>query len=207
MEDTWGNLAILNSTKDKKDEKNGNDEKVLVETTGNHIYFYSGVFEDSVLQLIKTLQETIVKLKTNLFQYGIDKPEVHLHINSGGGSVFDGISAMDNILRLKNDATIITHVEGRCASAATFLSLIGHKRIIHPNSFMLIHQLSSFFFGKYDEFNDKKQNLDQLMGFIKDIYKKYSSVPMKELDEILKHDIYFDAEKCLEYKLVDEIYR
>lgn len=206
MESIWGNMETLNSMKEEKDKNGGNDEKVLVETTGNHIYFYSGVFEDSVLQLIKTLQETITKLKTNLFQYGIDKPEVHLHINSGGGSVFDGISAMDNILRLKNEATIITHVEGRCASAATFLSLIGHKRIIHPNSFMLIHQLSSFFFGKYDEFEDKKYNLDSLMALIKDIYKKYADIPEKELDEILKHDIYFDAEKSLKYKLVDEIY-
>lgn len=206
MESTWGNMKELNSIKEEKDKNGNNDEKVLVETTGNHIYFYSGVFEDSVLQLIKTLQETTVKLRTNLLQYGIEKPEIHLHINSGGGSVFDGISAMDNILRLKNDATIITHVEGRCASAATFLSLIGHKRIIHPNSFMLIHQLSSFFYGKYEEFEDKKYNLDNLMDLIKDIYKKYASIPEKELDEILKHDIYFNAEKCLEYNLVDEIY-
>lgn len=207
MDRYWGSMQTLNSMKEEKDKNGNNDEKVLVETTGNHIYFYSGVFEDSVLQLIKTLQDTITKLKTNLFQYGIDKPEVHLHINSGGGSVFDGISAMDNILRLKKDAVITTHIEGRCASAATFLSVIGDKRIIHPNSFMLIHQLSSFFFGKYDEFEDKKYNLDNLMELIKDIYKKYADIPEEELQEILKHDIYFNAEKCLEYNLVDEIYQ
>lgn len=207
MENIWGSTDALSLMGEKKDKNGNNDEKVLVETTGNHIYFYSDIFEDSVLQLIKTLQETIIKLKSNLFQYGIDKPEIHLHINSPGGVIFHGISAMDNILRLKKDATIITHVEGRCASAATFLSIIGDKRIIHPNSFMLIHQLSSFFIGKYDEFEDKKYNLDNLMSFIKDIYKKYTKMPMKELDEILKHDIYFDAKKCLDYGLVDEIYQ
>lgn len=207
MESIWGNMEALNSVRENKEKNGDKDEKVLVETTGNHIYFYSGVFEDSVLQLIKTLQETVTKLKSNLFQYGIEKPEIHLHINSSGGSIFDGISAMDNILRLKNEATIVTHVEGHCASAATFLSVIGHKRVIHPNSFMLIHQLSSFFYGKYEEIEDKKYNLDNLMELIKDIYKKYSNIPEKELNEILKHDIFFDADKCLEYNLVDEIYQ
>ena len=207
MENIWGSADVSSLMNEKKNKNGNGDEKVLVEVTGNHIYFYSDIFEDSVLQLIKTMQETIVKLKSNLFQYGIDKPEIHLHINSGGGVIFHGISAMDNILRLKKDATIITHIEGRCASAATFLSVIGDRRIIHPNSFMLIHQLSTFFYGKYDEFEDKRKNIDQLMDFIKDIYKKYSEVPMEELDDILKHDIYFNAEKCLEYKLVDEIYQ
>lgn len=40
---------------------------------------------------------------------------------------------------------------------------------------------------------------------IKDIYSEYTEVPEKELDGILKHDIWFDAKTCLKYKLVDEI--
>ena len=70
---------------------------------------------------------------------------------------------------------------------------------------MLIHQLSSAFWGTYSNFEDEKQNLDLMMKTIKNVYKKYTKVPMKELNTILKHDLLWDAEKCLEYGLIDEI--
>ena len=44
-----------------------------------------------------------------------------------------------------------------------------------------------------------------MMKTIKDVYKKYTKVPMKKLDEILKHDLLWDAETCLAYGLIDEI--
>jgi len=43
------------------------------------------------------------------------------------------------------------------------------------------------------------------MKTIKDIYKKYSEVPEEQLDEILSHDLFWNAEMCLKLKLVDEI--
>ena len=45
---------------------------------------------------------------------------------------------------------------------------------------------------------------DLLPGLQK-LYKGYTKVPDQELDEILKHDLWWDAEKCLEYGLVDKI--
>ena len=44
-----------------------------------------------------------------------------------------------------------------------------------------------------------------MMITIKNVYKKYTKVPLKELNTILKHDLLWDAEKCLEYGLIDEI--
>jgi len=43
------------------------------------------------------------------------------------------------------------------------------------------------------------------MLLLKDIYKAYTNLPMKKLNEILKHDLWFDSKTCLEYGLVDEI--
>ena len=40
---------------------------------------------------------------------------------------------------------------------------------------------------------------------IKDLYKEHTKIPKKEMDSILKHDIWWEAEKCLEYGLVDEL--
>ena len=73
------------------------------------------------------------------------------------------------------------------------------------NSYMLIHQLSTIFWGKYSEFEDEKQNLDLMMETIKRVYKEYTKVPMKKIDEILKHDLMWDATTCLEYGLIDKV--
>jgi ATP-dependent protease ClpP protease subunit len=70
---------------------------------------------------------------------------------------------------------------------------------------MLIHQLSTNFWGTYSRFEDEKENLDLMMKTIKDVYKKYTKVPMKSLDEILKHDLLWDAKKCLDMGMIDEI--
>jgi len=110
---------------------------------------------------------------------------------------------MDTILRTK--VPVHTYVDGFCASAATFLSVVGEKRFMSRNSYMLIHQLSTNFWGKYSEFEDEKQNLDLMMTTIKNVYKEYTKVPMKKIDEILKHDLMWDAETCKTLGLIDEI--
>jgi len=43
------------------------------------------------------------------------------------------------------------------------------------------------------------------MGTIKAIYAQYTKIPESKINEILDHDLWFDAKKCLEYGLVDEI--
>ena len=56
---------------------------------------------------------------------------------------------------------------------------------------MLIHQLSTNFWGKYSEFEDEKDNLYFMMKTIKRVYKEYTKVPMGKLDEILKGENIF----------------
>ena len=169
----------------------------------NKIYYYSNVNRESASELNKKIGELESKSLTLGNNLDIDPPTLKLLINSGGGSITAGISSMDTILRCK--VPIHTYVDGFAASAATFISVVGEKRFISRNSYMLIHQLSGNFWGKYSEFEDEKQNLDLMMKTIKNVYKKYTKLPMKKLDEILKHDLMWDAETCLEYGLVDEI--
>jgi ATP-dependent protease ClpP protease subunit len=110
---------------------------------------------------------------------------------------------MDNIRTLK--VPVYTIVDGFCASAATFLSVVGEHRQMTKNSFMLIHQLSTSFWGKYEEFEDEKKNLDMMMQMIKNVYNEHTNVPSKELDKILKRDLMLNANKCLKWGLIDEI--
>ena len=134
---------------------------------------------------------------------GILPPSIKVFINSGGGSIVSGIASMDTMLRCK--VPVDTYVDGSSASAATFLTVVGKKRYMSRNSYMLVHQLSSNFWGTYANFEDEKKNLDLMMTTIKNVYKEYTKLPMKKLDEILKHDLMWDAQTCLDYGMIDEI--
>jgi ATP-dependent Clp endopeptidase proteolytic subunit ClpP len=171
----------------------------------NRIYYYVDVSDESCLDLNKALQEKSDELRTISLKNGFGRPTIYLHISSFGGKMFAGISSMDTILRLKKDVDIITIVEGGVASAGTFLSVVGTKRWMTENSYMLIHQLTGSSRGKYSEQKDAMENIESLMEFIRETYKKYTKVPKEELDKILDHDLWWDANKCLEMKLVDKI--
>ena len=197
MKQYWGEKTAKKVSAQKPD----GDKHISVHE--NKIYFYSGVNRNSVVELNKKIGEIESRSLTLANSLDIDPPPIKIYINSGGGSITAGISSMDTILRGK--VPIYTYIDGFCASAATFLSVVGVKRYMSRNSYMLIHQLSTNFWGKYSEFEDEKQNLDLMMKTIKRVYKEYTKVPMGKLDEILKHDLLWDAEKCLKYGLIDEI--
>ena len=59
--------------------------------------------------------------------------------------------------------------------------------------------------GNYEALKDSMENCDILMETIRDIYNKHTKIPKKQLNDILKRDLWFDAETCLKYGLVDEI--
>ncbi len=200
-EQIWGSVETRNESPSPKLEIY--KEPSFVETVRNRIYFYSDIYRAEVLQLNRRLREVNNDL---LFEAQVQDREpasIFLHINSFGGSVFAGLSAMDEICNSK--VKITTIVDGISASAATFLSVAGTERLIRPHAYMLIHQLSSAFWGKFAEFEDQKKNLDTLMDTIKNIYKEYTKIPVEKLDEILQHDLYFDAQTCVDYGLVDKI--
>jgi len=169
----------------------------------NKIYYYSNVNRDSAAELNKKVGEIESKSLTLAYNLDINPPSIKIFINSGGGSITAGISSMDTILRSK--VPVETYVDGFCASAATFISVVGSKRFMSRNSYMLIHQLSSSLWGKYSEIEDEKKNLDLMMETIKNVYKEYTKVPMRKVDGILKHDLLWDAKTCLKYGLIDEI--
>ena len=195
----WGEVT---KTPKKAVQKAGDEKHISVHE--NKIYYYSGVNRDSVSELNKKIGELESKSLTLTHNLDLEQPpNLKIFINSGGGSVVSGISSMDTILRTK--VPVHTYVDGFAASAATFLSVVGEKRFMSRNSYMLIHQLSTNFWGKYSEFEDEKQNLDLMMTTIKNVYKEYTQVPMKKLDEILKHDLMWDANLCLKYGLIDKI--
>ena len=190
-----------NETESEDNASNSNED--LVHKDQNRIYFYSEVKRPKILVLNKMLRRLDKDLINRANSLDTSTPNIYLHIQSYGGSVFSAFSAIDYIRSSRTPVHSI--IEGCAASAATMMSVTAEKRYITSHSYMLIHQLSSGLWGKYEEMKDDMENCDKLMKMIKDIYAEYTKIPKKKLNEILKHDLWFDAEQCLEYGLVDEI--
>lgn len=172
----------------------------------NNIYFYCGVNKKNIVKLITAIKDVTRRLKIMQIEYGVSDIKINLHINSFGGSVFAALSAIDTIMA--NDVPIISIVEGGAASAATLISVVCHERRITPNSFMLVHQLSSGFWGKMEEIKDEFQNLKKLMKTLTKLYKKHTSIDESSettLKDLLKRDLWLSSSECLKYGMVDVI--
>lgn len=183
-------------------ETGGYSEGSPVEVQDNMVMFYGEVNERNNKTLNKVLRGLDKDLQTVKVKYGVEVP-IKLYISSYGGSIFSAFSTVDTILTLRTP--VHTYIDGSAASAATLISVVAEKRFIHRNSFMLIHQLSSVMWGKYEEMKDEMENLDLLMERIEEIYRAHCSIPKKELTEILKHDLWLDSAKCIKWGLADEI--
>ena len=175
----------------------------FIEVSNNRIYFYSSIQRRKVMVLNKTLRELSTDIRHSATILESQPASIFLHINSHGGDLFTGLAAVDEII--KCDVPITSIIDGCAASAATLMSIVADHRQINKHAYMLIHQLSSGMWGKYSELKDEIENLDRLMEMIKSIYTEYTKLPLDKLEKILEHDIWFDAETCLKYGLVDEI--
>lgn len=170
----------------------------------NKIFFYGSIDQVAALDLNRTLIDLDVKLQNIKNTLGDDfNPVCHLHIASDGGEVYPAFAIVDTIRNMKS--TVYTYVDGYAASAATFISLMGDRRIIGKHSHILIHQISGGMYGKFSELEDEIYNITNLMKILKSFYKEHTKLPVKKIDELLKKDIWLSAEECLQYGLVDEI--
>lgn len=175
-----------------------------IDPIDNIIYFYSDVDVEPVLKLNKQIKTLERKFLSEQIHRNLPEPTpIYLYINSPGGFVFDGLSAMDEIINCK--VPIYTIVDGFCASAATFMSVVGKKRFMKKHSFMMIHQPSSHFWGNFEDLKEHNENMNLIFTCVKKVYHKYTKVSDEDLNELLKDDLWWNATRCLECGLIDEI--
>jgi ATP-dependent Clp endopeptidase proteolytic subunit ClpP len=181
-----------------------NDRGIEVEE--NRIYFYCPVGEQEALELNHVLRRLDVEMQYLSMRLGCGVVPIHLHIHSPGGSLFAGLSVVDTMLRCKTP--IHTYVEGSAASAATFIACCGTKgyRHIGKHSFMLVHQPQIEWAGKLDEFRDEIKNQKEFFDKIMQIYLDRTKFGRKELEDLLQHELWMNADTCIEKGLVDSIF-
>lgn len=204
----WGGRA---AEEEKAQEPAANGEsrtpKLTVETINNHVYFYARVDEDRCLALIRTLRELDDRLRNERSSRSLPKEylptPIWLHIQSPGGGVFAGLGIADQLKGIASP--IFSIVEGYAASAATLITMSCTRRYITPSSFMLIHQLSSFAWGKFEELKDEMHLLNMMMDRLVTFYTERSKLDEERVKELLQRDSWFHAEECVELGLADEI--
>ncbi len=208
------------------------DKQIIVRENAGEIHFNGEIdeitmhrltiaileLEDKLLKKCRSLKRKFSEIsdekekkdKDNVFDLEesnmivkIEPSPIKLYITSPGGYIYQVFGVIDTIKSTK--VPVHTYCKGMVASAGTLLSLAGKKRYISENSYMLIHELRGGNWGKYSQLKDQFENQTQLMKHIKDYYIKYTKLTDEQLEEQLKKDNMWNAEKCLEVGLVDEI--
>ena len=169
-----------------------------------HIYFNSTVSQQSVSDLIKKIEDANLDLV--LPSGAIVKPKpILIHISSPGGSLTEGMRLL-SVFALSS-VPIATLVDNLSASAATFLSINSHYRLINKYAFSLIHNysLTGFFEDKINQLKNSIKILDITFNQIIERYEKRTFLKKEQLLKILEHDLLLNAEICLKYGMVDRI--
>lgn len=170
----------------------------------NHIYFNNDITSDTAFELNKELRKVQTNVKTISASLNMEPQPIYLHLTTNGGDIYSALSIIDCIESLS--LPLYTVIDGFVASAGTLISIMGEKRFMTTNSYMLIHQLRSGYWGKMSDIEDEVSNLKKLMKHISKFYLNKTKIEKSELKEILKKDITWNLKECINYGLVDEKY-
>ena len=133
------------------------------------------------------------------------KKDVHIYINSPGGSVSDGMAIYDTLNFMQCD--IVTYCLGMAASMSTVLLAAGTKgkRFALPNSRIMIHQPSGGAGGQTSDISIPAKEILRWRKTINDILANHSDKTAEEVEKDSDRDYYMTADEAKDYGLVDEV--
>ncbi len=175
------------------------EENQSVKVVGNEILFYGDIDRDNALEFVlqfKKLEIELLKKKAELVGY---EPQIRISIMSDGGDIFSGLNMM-NVLE-RSRVKVVTIAQGSCCSAATFVFLGGSERRIGKNAYLLIHQLTTEFWGNFQDLRNEMKTSEKFMKMLKKMYMSKTKIPEKKFKRLMKKDIYLTPEKCIKYKI------
>lgn len=135
------------------------------------------------------------------------KAEITIRFNSPGGDVLNGLALYDYIRLVINDGTPVRTVcMGMSASMAGVLLQAGSTRVVTPNSYFLIHEVSAGSRGPLEEMKNQTLFLDRLNDRLTQLISKRSTLKWGEIKKRIKTGEWIlDAEQCIKYGLADEV--
>jgi ATP-dependent Clp protease protease subunit len=183
-------------------EKSGRSERaydIFSRLLKDRIVFLAGPVDDATANLI---------IAQMLFLSNEDtKKDIHLYINSPGGSITAGLAIYDTMQFLRCD--VATYCVGQAASMAAVLLAGGSagKRFLLANNRILLHQplISGQLVGPATDLDIEAQEILRLRARLYDILAEHTGQSAEKIDKDCDRNLWLDATEAIEYGLADRV--
>jgi len=169
---------------------------------------YSRLLKERIVFLCGPLDDVVANLiVAQLLWLESENPDkdIHLYINSPGGTVTAGLSVYDTMQFVRCD--IATMCVGQAASMGAFLLAAGAegKRVALPNSRMMLHQPSGGSQGVAADIEIQAREIVLIRTRLNEILAEHTSQAIEKIAEDTDRDYWMNPEEALEYGLVDTV--
>ncbi|REJ66404.1 MAG: ATP-dependent Clp protease proteolytic subunit [Planctomycetota bacterium] len=181
-------------------EKSGREERAMD--------IYSRLLKDRIVFLGSGVNDEVANaiVAQLLFLQSDDpKSDIHLYINSPGGSVSAGLAIYDTMQLVTCD--VATYCVGMCASMGAILLTAGaaNKRFALPNARIMIHQPLAGAEGTAEDIMIHAKEFKKTKVKLNNILLKHTGQPLEKIEEDTDRDRFMDPEEAIEYKLIDRV--
>lgn len=132
-----------------------------------------------------------------------DADQINLHINSPGGSVFDGIAIYQALVQHR--AKVVVHVDGWAASIASVIAMAGDTIKIGEAAQIMIHQPWSWVMGTASDMRKEADVLDSIEGAIIDVYAARTGGDRAEISGWVGEETWFKGQDAVDAGFADEV--
>ena len=184
---------------------------VVVEQTskGERSYdIYSRLLKERIIFLseeVNDVSESLVVEQLLFLDAEDPGKDIHLYINSPGGSVTAGMAIYDTMKYIKSD--VCTICIGMAASMGAFLLSSGKKgkRFALPNSTIMIHQPLGGVQGQASDIKIHTEYLLKIKEKLNKILSENTGKPLEQVEKDTDRDNFLSASEAKEYGLIDEV--
>ena len=169
---------------------------------------YSRLLKDRIIFLgeeVTDVAANIIVAQLLFLEAEDPEKDIHLYINSPGGSVTAGLAIYDTMQYIKCD--VATYCMGMAASMGSFLLSGGAKgkRFAMPNSEIMIHQPSGGAQGQATEIQIAAEHILKIRQRLNQILAENTGQPLEVIQRDTERDNFMSAEEAKAYGLVDEV--
>ncbi|MDX1961518.1 MAG: ATP-dependent Clp endopeptidase proteolytic subunit ClpP [Pirellulales bacterium] len=181
-------------------EKSGREERAMD--------IYSRLLKDRIIFLGSQVNDesaNIIVAQLLFLQSEDPRSDIHLYINSPGGSVTAGMAIYDTMQFVTCD--VATYCIGQCASMGAVLLAAGAagKRRALPNSRIMIHQPLAGMEGTAEDIMIHAKEFKKIKDKLNRILIKHTGQPLDKIESDTDRDRFMSAEEALEYRLIDQV--
>ena len=169
---------------------------------------YSRLLKDRIIFLgeeVTDVAANIIVAQLLFLEAEDPDKDIHLYINSPGGSVTAGLAIYDTMQYIKCD--VATYCMGMAASMGSFLLSGGTKgkRYAMPNSEIMIHQPSGGAQGQATEIQIAAEHILKIRTRLNQILAENTGQPLDVIRIDTERDNFMSADEAKEYGLIDEV--